>query len=164
MAVGIPQRGPGLSPAWPTPSAVPHRLHHDSQWCWAGGARWLKHRNRQTDGASTNHVPWPAPAPTPCTGPWPKRGLLPPRPNLSRERAMGRGGEGPGSAGAVSPGAGADDDDQEQLIPFLVLCRFWRDFLGLGGGAGPLGGLGRHGRRGLLPGGGDCGRVRSGWG
>lgn len=66
MAVGIPQRGPSRSPAWPPTSAAPCRLHHDSQWCWAGRARWLEtQRNTRTDGASTDNVPWPAPAPPP---------------------------------------------------------------------------------------------------
>lgn len=52
-----------------------------------------------------------------------------------------------------------------KLIPFLVLCWLWRGVLGLGGGAGARGGLGREGRGGLLPsGGGGRGRGGSGWG
>lgn len=89
---GHPVGGPGPTPAQPTPSATPRWLHHDSQWCWAGRARWLEtQRDRGTDSAST-HKPWPALAPMSHAGPWPGAGLPPPRPDLSRERATGRGG------------------------------------------------------------------------
>ena len=138
---GCPTEGPGPCPTWPTPSAVPCRLHHDSRWCWAGGARWLETwRDRQTDGASTNDAPWP-----PHHTPAPARSV---QGRGDREgRRGGRGGRGGGH--------------QERLIPFFVLCRLWRGFLGLAVRAGLLGGPGGRGCGGLLPGGGG-GRGRGG--
>lgn len=142
---GRPQRGPGPSPAWPTPSAAPRRLHHDSQWCWAGGARWLEtQRNRRT-----------APPQMTCPGlPRPPHHTLGPGPICPREGQRGGEARGPGRRGWWSPGARADEEDQEQLIPFFVLCWLWRGFLGLAGRAGPLGRLGGQGHGGLLAGGG----------
>lgn len=100
-------------------------------------------------------------------GPGPRGAPCHPGPICPGEGRQGREPRGPGQWGRWSPGAGADKQDQEWLIPFLVLCWLWRDFLGLGGSrAGLLGGLGRQGHGGLFPGGsgGGCGGGRSGWG
>lgn len=70
----------------------------------AGRDGWKKHRNRRTDGASTNHVLWPAPAPTPHMGPWSKGAPSRPGPICPGKGRQGGEVKGPGRQGAGHQG------------------------------------------------------------
>lgn len=99
------QRGPGPSSAWPTPSAAPPRLHHDSQWCWAGGARWLEETQEQTDRWRL-HKPRALACPGPSTthGALVQGGPQPPRPICPGKGRQGGEARGPGRQGAGHQG------------------------------------------------------------